>query len=691
MAEYTATVALTVKNLRQLSTLESQLNKVSAIADRLNKKRIDLNMGGRGDVRDASGIASRKANDAIRGFLNGSLKFGKSVSSINSQLGDFNELLNMTAIKGKGVFDKQIVAVRDLATVFTRATAEARKLAEAQENLARTADPTRSGTAVEAEIRNRNRRSRVRRGRERQERFDRARSSALIGGAFPLLFGQGLGASALGAAGGFGGGLMKNRQMGFALSLVGTSIGAAIDGIVAETAKLGKSLNKLNPDFQQLTKSLGLVGTAEAKRIEIIRQVLGQEKALEVVRQRLANIVGQQGVQVLDEFGKSVQDLSNNFAVAMTRFQTSIAKFLQKSGILDFINARIERSNIIGSAISAIKDKSPDVDNEQLLKLLKELGTSEFGILGQSIPIPGRRLPSEILNDIKNLLPQNQDILSGGKSLEVMNLDKEIELQQRSLQIGTKKALQEKEALKIFQAQASQIEKKNKLSLEDIKNNIEKRDNLKEQLALQEQITNILATGMTNAVMGLIEGTKTLSQALAGIAKQLASLFLNQAFSSFFGGMFSGGGGGGGRPGEVTMNSFNAQGGFYRTGGFKAFQYGGVVNSPTLGMIGEGGESEYVIPASKMSGAMARYSAGARGGAVIPGGSHESGTVAGSSGNTVVEYTGPTLNFNGDEYVPKSAVPEIIGAAAKRGAVAGRAQVIGSLKNSRSQRSSLGL
>ena len=691
MAEYTATVALTVKNLRQLSTLESQLNKVSAIADRLNKKRIDLNMGGRGDVRDASGIASRKANDAIRGFLNGSLKFGKSVSSINSQLGDFNELLNMTAIKGKGVFDKQIVAVRDLATVFTRATAEARKLAEAQENLARTADPTRSGTAVEAEIRNRNRRSRVRRGRERQERFDRARSSALIGGAFPLLFGQGLGASALGAAGGFGGGLMKNRQMGFALSLVGTSIGAAIDGIVAETAKLGKSLNKLNPDFQQLTKSLGLVGTAEAKRIEIIRQVLGQEKALEVVRQRLANIVGQQGVQVLDEFGKSVQDLSNNFAVAMTRFQTSIAKFLQKSGILDFINARIERSNIIGSAISAIKDKSPDVDNEQLLKLLKELGTSEFGILGQSIPIPGRRLPSEILNDIKNLLPQNQDILSGGKSLEVMNLDKEIELQQRSLQIGTKKALQEKEALKIFQAQASQIEKKNKLSLEDIKNNIEKRDNLKEQLALQEQITNILATGMTNAVMGLIEGTKTLSQALAGIAKQLASLFLNQAFSSFFGGMFSGGGGGGGRPGEVTMNSFNAQGGFYRTGGFKAFQYGGVVNSPTLGMIGEGGESEYVIPASKMSGAMARYSAGARGGAVIPGGSHESGTVAGSSGNTIVEYTGPTLNFNGDEYVPKSAVPEIIGAAAKRGAVAGRAQVIGSLKNSRSQRSSLGL
>jgi len=36
-------------------------------------------------------------------------------------------------------------------------------------------------------------------------------------------------------------------------------------------------------------------------------------------------------------------------------------------------------------------------------------------------------------------------------------------------------------------------------------------------------------------------------------------------------------------------------------------------------------------------------------------------------------------------------VPEIIGAAAKRGAQAGRAQTFGALKNSRSQRSSLGL
>jgi len=696
-AKYTAAIQLQVDNLKAVSNLEARLNKINSITERLSKKRIDLNSGGRGPMRDASGIASRKANDAIRGFLNGSLKFGKSVSSINSQLGDFNELLNMTAIKGKGVFDKQTVAVRDLATVFTQATVEARKLAEAQENLARTADPARSGTVVEAEVRNRNRRSRVRRGRERQQRFERARSSALIGGAFPLLFGQGVGASALGAAGGFAGGLQKG-QMGFALSLVGTSVGAAIDGIVKDTARLGQSLNKLNPDFQQLTKSLGLVGTAEAKRIEIVRQVLGQEKALEVVRQRLANIVGQQGVQALDEFGKSVQTLSNNFSIAMTQFQTAIAKFLQNSGILDFINKSVASGNIVRAA-GAIRD-----DNPEIKKLLNELRINTFleqallpnpfakitnQVLGTNTisKITGRRTNEDIINDLKALLPGDTDLLSSGQSLELNNLNKQIELQKRSLQVGSKKALQEQEALKIFQAQSSQIEDQNKLSKQQILNNIKKRDDLKKQLVLQEQIKNLLANETTNAVMGLIEGTKTLSQSLAGVARQLASLFLNRAFMGLFGGMFGGGNSRAVQNVSTSSSSFDP----FKTGLFYEYANGGYVNSPTMGLVGEAGEPEYVIPSSKMSGAMARYSAGARGGAVIPGGSGASGTVAGSSGNTIVEYTGPVLNFNGDEYVPKSAVPEIINTAAKRGGESGRAQAFSALKNSRSQRATLGL
>ena len=58
-----------------------------------------------------------------------------------------------------------------------------------------------------------------------------------------------------------------------------------------------------------------------------------------------------------------------------------------------------------------------------------------------------------------------------------------------------------------------------------------------------------------------------------------------------------------------------------------------------------------------------------------------SGTVAGGSGNAqLLNILDLFLNFNGDEYVPKSAVPEIIGAASKQGAMAGKAQTFNYFK-----------
>ena len=188
-----------------------------------------------------------------------------------------------------------------------------------------------------------------------------------------------------------------------------------------------------------------------------------------------------------------------------------------------------------------------------------------------------------------------------------------------------------------------------------------------------ETIKETIATGLTSAVQGLIDGTKTLGESLAGIAKSIGSMYLKAAFMNML-------------PGLPTQ----AEGG-YNGGSFKAFAKGGLVSSPTIGLIGEAGEDEYVIPASKMSGAMDRYSAGARGQAVIPGG----GTVASGSGvsstPTVVNYTGPVLSFNSEAYVPKSAIPEIINSAARRGAQEGQSKVFSQLKNSRSQRSRVGL
>ena len=158
---------------------------------------------------------------------------------------------------------------------------------------------------------------------------------------------------------------------------------------------------------------------------------------------------------------------------------------------------------------------------------------------------------------------------------------------------------------------------------------------------------------------------------------------LFNAFSSALSGGLGGGQAPGGLPAipdQITQTGFD----------YSGFSSGGYVNRPTLGMIGEGGESELVIPQSKLASAMARYQAGARGGAIVPGGNNANGgggSGYAGGGNVTVNYQGDILNFEGQNYVKQSDVGGIISAAAN----AGEARTMKTLKNSRSQRAMVGL
>ena len=67
------------------------------------------------------------------------------------------------------------------------------------------------------------------------------------------------------------------------------------------------------------------------------------------------------------------------------------------------------------------------------------------------------------------------------------------------------------------------------------------------------------------------------------------------------------------------------------------------------------------------------------------------GAGGGGGGSVMVNYSGPQLNFNGDEYLPKSAVGEIINQAAMQGAQLGQARTVNSLRNNRSTRTRAGI
>jgi tape measure domain-containing protein len=123
-----------------------------------------------------------------------------------------------------------------------------------------------------------------------------------------------------------------------------------------------------------------------------------------------------------------------------------------------------------------------------------------------------------------------------------------------------------------------------------------------------------------------------------------------------------------------------------------AFAEGGFVTGPTRALIGEGGEPEYVIPQSKMSAAMSRYSRGARGESVIAGSgssSESGGTATAPMAPIDVRYS--VERINNVDYVTADQFRAGMAHAAQQGAIQGERRAMRSLKNSAATRRSVGV
>ena len=163
-----------------------------------------------------------------------------------------------------------------------------------------------------------NRERKVRLGRQRQRRTREAVGSAVIGGAFPALFGQGLGASIGGAAGGAAGGLLGG-QFGFGLSLVGTQIGSLFDQLIENATNLGKALNPLTADVDQIIQKAGAANTEFAKTVKSLSDTKQAGQALDLATQKLAQEIGVEGVQALESFGSESAKLQSELEILGTK------------------------------------------------------------------------------------------------------------------------------------------------------------------------------------------------------------------------------------------------------------------------------------------------------------------------------------------------------------------------------------
>jgi TP901 family phage tail tape measure protein len=130
------------------------------------------------------------------------------------------------------------------------------------------------------------------------------------------------------------------------------------------------------------------------------------------------------------------------------------------------------------------------------------------------------------------------------------------------------------------------------------------------------------------------------------------------------------------------------------------FAEGGFVTRPTDAMVGEGGQPEYVIPASKMNDAVRRYSAGTRGEAVVSGAMSSGGAnstsnysnqqnayYGGGTGASVNITTGPVIRMDNRDYVTMTDMQRGMAAAAG----ASQASMMRSMSRSYATRRSMGL
>ena len=234
------------------------------------------------------------------------------------------------------------------------------------------------------------------------------------------------------------------------------------------------------------------------------------------------------------------------------------------------------------------------------------------------------------------------------------------------------------------------------------------KDELKELTSLSYQVTQgaeAIGGAFQQAFMGLVSGSMTAKEALASFFKSVADHFLDmasqmiakmiemfilQTILGIIGGA-AGGGGGGNYSGAFKSAPKTSFGGALAMP--KLMAEGGFVTGPTSAVIGEGGESEYVIPASKMQSAMSRYSRGARGEGVIAGsgGGTEGGGGAAAAGPMVVDVRYSVERINDVEYVTASAFQAGMRQAAQQGAAQGEQRTLRRLQQSPGTRKRVGM
>ena len=413
--------------------------------------------------------------------------------------------------------------------------------------------------------------------------------SALISGGFPLLFGQGpIGALAGGLGGGVGG--MFGGMGGFAGGIAATAIVQQIQSAISGISELGKALGPFAKNTDAVTTALGLQGSAEEARIQMIEKTQGKTAAFNAAMQVMNVQIGDKGVDALSEFGETTRLMNNQFAIAITRIGAFTA------GLLNFVNKTlgIQQGLQRGSANRALKLGIAEKDPRALALQARQAEIDAMPKVERIVDVPGidgtqqqiMALPSKQAEEAQAALDLDKQRFSVIRSTEaeaalltekfdglnpevaktVAEIEKQATLSKESLdneinqlQNNKERSVDEQTRLDTLIDQKKAIDDGVKGLDKKLQKTHELTEAATQTLDAFERLRDTITIDIGNGIKGLIKGTQSLNDVLRNVVDKLADAALNMAI---FGNV-----GGGSVTGGILGSIFKAEGGPVKRGG----------------------------------------------------------------------------------------------------------------------------
>ena len=289
---------------------------------------------------------------------------------------------------------------------------------------------------------------------------------------------------------------------------------------------------------------------------------------------------------------------------------------------------------------------------------------------------------------IKQNLERQMELLAAGSDLEKERLQIAYDLEDTIASIIKTAAPAQRDGLILSAQELARIKDAQAIlegsNWDEMSQWYEEQSAMTQQLGSEyEQLASGIAGEMTGAFRSIIDGSKSAEEAMADMLQGIANKFLDMAMQivtdaitqqlmSLLGNLLGGFGGGSGF-GVTPLTS-----------GMSFFAEGGMPPMNEVSVVGENGPELFVpsspgtVHSNEQSKAMLSTSYG-------PGNEAEAMAMAPMNAN--ITYNGPTLKFNGDDYIPRSEAQSLVQAGAKQG----EARTLNALRNKRSSRSRIGI